>query len=46
MLVRFNERHLKDVFGNIWAAGHPQGMSIQRIAVPADQDRELLSVAR
>ena len=46
MLVRLDERELKDVFRDVGAAGHAQRVTVQRITVPSDQHRELVAVAR
>src|SRR5678816_1709491 len=46
MLVRLDERELKDVLCDIRAPGHAQRVSVERITVPGDQHRELVAVAR
>ena len=46
VLVRLDERHLENVFRNIRAAGHAQRVPVQWVAIPVDQGRKRISVAR
>ena len=45
MLIRLDEAELQDVFGDIRASRHAQGMTVERIAVPSDQRLERVAIS-
>jgi hypothetical protein len=45
MLVRLDETELQNVFRNVRTTRHTQGVTVQRVAVPRDQDLERIPIS-
>jgi hypothetical protein len=46
VLIGLDEAHLEDVFGHVRAAGHAQRVTVQGVAVAADEDPKSVAMAR